>query len=127
MKNRSSWAALAAGVVALVFAAAYWTASAQIPDQFKNLKVFPKDIAKKALVDEMKSYAYALGTRCWYCHEGEGDDLSTYDFASDKKEHKATARVHIEMTREINEKFFKGKEGQVTCITCHRGEAEPKD
>lgn len=123
----STKVALALGIAILVLVAALWPAWGQIPQKFTNLKVLPADIPQKALVDQMKGFAFALGTRCWYCHKGEGDDLSTYDFASDEKEHKETARRHMRMTQEINDEFFKGREGKVTCNTCHRGEAEPVD
>ena len=99
--------------------------SAQIPDKFTNLKVFPQDISKKELMDEMKDFAFHLGTRCWFCHEGEGDDLSTFNFASDKKPQKGITRDHIRMTRQINQNFFDGGDATVSCNTCHQGETKP--
>ena len=57
--------------------------NAQIPDKFSNLKVLPKDISKGELIGNMKNAAIGLGVRCTFCHVGEGDDLSTFDFASD--------------------------------------------
>ena len=97
----------------------------QVPDRFTNLKLLDSSIPKKELVDQMKAMTFALGTRCWYCHQGEGDDLSTYDFASDAKTAKQTARKHMEMTKEFNQKFFAGSEAAVSCNTCHRGQAKP--
>ncbi|MFQ5739573.1 MAG: c-type cytochrome [Acidobacteriota bacterium] len=128
MKKLSLTAALVA--VALIWLGlAFWprAVSAQIPDKFTNLKALPQDIGRKDLVNFMKNITFALDTRCWFCHEGEGDDLSTYNFASDKKHEKMIARSHIQMTREVNEKYFKDSEekAEVTCYTCHKGEKEP--
>ncbi len=110
--------------LSLVLLAVVWTAAGQIPDQFTNLQVLPRDVSKKDLVDTMKGFSFGLGARCWYCHEGEGDDLSTFDFSSDKKAAKETARQHYQMTQEINEKYFAGRQA-LNCMTCHQGQAKP--
>ena len=56
---------------------------------YKNLKVFPQDITRAQLLSNMKLFSQSLGVRCTYCHVGtEGQPLSTFDFASDAKEHK---------------------------------------
>lgn len=119
--TRRQWLLMVITAAAL---AAVLTVTAQIPDQFTNLKVLPEDIAKKELVDTMKAFTFALGTRCWYCHDGEGDDLSTYDFPADVKEAKEIARRHVEMTGEINAEYFDGKPA-VNCMTCHQGQTKP--
>ena len=105
---------------------------AQIPDSFTNLKVFPSDVPKRQLIDTMKGFTQALGVRCQFCHVGEGDDLATFNFASDDKEHKQIAREMIRMVKQINEGFI-GKlpaesepRQTVTCMTCHRGQATPE-
>src|SRR6185503_13100269 len=69
---------------AIVVLAAH-SAQAQFPPQkLQNLKVFPKDIPVRALLDTMGGFTRALGVRCSYCHVGnEGEPLSTYDFAAD--------------------------------------------
>lgn len=113
----------------LAFAAV--PAGAQIPDQFTNLKVLPKDIAKRELVGMMRGFATGLGVRCNHCHVGEDpSSLEGYDFASDDKEAKRTARVMMKMVREINGTFLPqtGLENpaQVECVTCHRGILEPQ-
>ena len=116
---------LAATVVSL------WTvANTQIPDEFSNLRVFPKDIKKADLVNAMKGFAMGLGVRCWFCHEGEGNDLSKYDFASDEKKHKTVAREMLRMTMMINQEFISKvahheEEIRVRCVTCHRGKEKP--
>ena len=87
----------------------------------KNLKVFPKDMPRVQLISNMKGFAQALGVRCTYCHVGEdGKPLSTFDFASDAKDKKLTARAMLLMAHQINEKDFDGQM-KVTCFTCHRG------
>ena len=63
---------------------------------FKNLKVFPKDVSRADLLSNMKFFSQSLGVRCTYCHVGEeGKPLSTFDFASDAKDHKSIARDMI--------------------------------
>ena len=44
------------------------SALAQVPDEYTNLKVLPKDIGKRELLGTMKSFAGALGMRCSDCH-----------------------------------------------------------
>jgi len=108
-------------------------AAAQVPDTFSNLKVLPPDISKKDLIDTMKAFAMGLGVRCWYCHEGEGDDLSTFKFPSDVKAQKLIARDMLRMTMQINQETIgklPGREDgesreRVRCMTCHRGAARP--
>ncbi len=103
----------------------------QIPDTFSNLQVLPKDVGRRALIGEMRNMAIGLGVRCWYCHVGEGDDFSTFDFPNDSKAEKRAARKMLRMVREINGTHLKGLEsslsqGQsVTCATCHQGRKYP--
>lgn len=106
-------------------------ADAQIPDKFTNLKVLPKDISKRELIDIMKSFTSALGTRCHHCHVGEpGQPLDKFDWASDDKEPKRVARVMMKMTHEINATFLPETEREdltrVRCVTCHRGLEDPE-
>jgi len=97
---------------------------------FKNLKVFPKDIARAELLTNMKFFSQSLGVRCTYCHVGtEGQPLSTFDFASDAKDHKNTARAMLAMVATLNSKTLPAATGlpdaKVTCFTCHRGSTKP--
>ncbi len=116
--------------LALLLAAAPTTA--QIPDEFTNLKVLDKEIGKKKLIDIMKGFSGALGVRCNHCHVGP-DNLQGMDFATDEKEHKVAARAMLEMAIAINTQYMGsweegGSEGdhqRVTCFTCHRGQAKP--
>jgi hypothetical protein len=106
-----------------------WT---QIPDKFENLQVLPKDIPKRELVEMMKGFTSGLGQSCEYCHVGEGRDLSTFNFASDEKASKKTARVMMQMVRAINEQYLGNIQTSaktrinVTCSTCHHGQPRPE-
>ena len=99
------------------------------PPPPKNLQVFPKDIARADLISNMKFFAQSLGVRCTFCHVGtEGQPLSTFDFASDAKKEKLTARKMLVMVHRINEQDFGVKDFanvKVTCFTCHRGSIHP--
>ena len=141
MKTRiPTLALLAAGTVFVVSVAVAQTAPpapppppAQAPfaiPPFKNLKVLPKDISRADLLKTMKFFAQSLGVRCTYCHVGtEGQPLSTFDFASDAKEHKNTARAMLAMVAMLNQKMLPEATGEpdakVTCFTCHRGSTKP--
>jgi hypothetical protein len=105
-----------------------------LPKEFKSLKVLPKDIEPKQLMAVMRGFTQAMGVRCVYCHVAGPDasDMSSFNFASDRKEHKETTRAMLKYTDEVNAAFPKGvgeepKAGQlrVTCYTCHQGQREP--
>lgn len=99
----------------------------------KNLKVFPKDIPVRALLDTMGTFTRALGVRCTYCHVGqEGQPLSSFDFKSDEKPEKDKARAMLRMVASINGDHLaklaarRTPSVDVTCMTCHRGVAVPR-
>jgi hypothetical protein len=97
---------------------------------FKNLKVLPKDITRPDLIANMKFFSQSLGVRCTYCHVGtEGQPLSTFDFASDAKEHKKIARDMMRLAQHINTDHLPAITGlpdaKITCFTCHRGSTKP--
>ena len=82
------------------------------------------------LIANMKFFSQSLGVRCTYCHVGtDGQPLSTFDFASDAKEHKSTARAMLAMVATLNLKTLPAATGlpdaKVTCFTCHRGSTKP--
>jgi len=135
MKSRVPAIALAAAAAAFgISVAAAQTAPpaaapAAAPPPFKNLQVFPKDISRPDLVANMKFFAQSLGVRCTFCHVGtEGQPLSTFDFASDAKKEKLTARKMLAMVHRINADDFHVtdmSQVKVTCFTCHRGSTKP--
>ncbi|MFQ5738001.1 MAG: c-type cytochrome [Acidobacteriota bacterium] len=119
------------GLAVLILATS--PANAQIPDEFKNLRVLDKNISKGQLMATMRSFAIGLGVRCQYCHVGEeGKPLSTFDFPSDEKAAKKKARIMIQMVRAINgthlPKIAPESDSlvKVRCVTCHRGITEPR-
>jgi len=118
-------------VAMFVLAAGATSATAQIPDEFKNLQVLPKDISKEDLVATMRSFASGLGVRCNHCHVGEpGGGLRGMDFATDEKQEKKTARAMMGMVHEINTTLIP-KAGidnpvSVKCATCHHGVTRPE-
>jgi len=116
----------------LMIAAAFGlrSSSAQIPDEYKNLKVLPKDISKRELLDIMRSISQGVGMRCNECHvPGKGSDrLEDFDFASDDKKDKLTAREMLKMVDSINDQLGKMKlenPVHVRCVTCHHGVHKP--
>lgn len=80
-----------------------------VPPDPVNLKVLPKDISKDELVRTMRGFTAGLGVRCVFCHKGEeGQPLDTYDFMSDAKPQKETARKMLTMVMAINSDYLKG-------------------
>ncbi|MBV9878982.1 MAG: c-type cytochrome [Gemmatirosa sp.] len=121
-------AALAALLLSPAVAAAQFP-----PAKLENLKVLPADIPVHALVDTMASFTRALGVRCTYCHVGEeGQPLASYDFRSDEKPAKGTAREMLRMVAAINGEYLPKLASRrepriaVGCATCHRGVTEPR-
>ena len=101
------------------------------PDSLVNVHVLPKNMPVINAVGVMRDFTSALGVRCQYCHVGqEGQPLEQFDFISDQKRTKLTARQMMFMVREINRRVdtLPGRTGpaiEVTCMTCHRGLARP--
>jgi hypothetical protein len=120
-------------VAALLLTAAPLKAQGRFPpDSLVNLKYFPKTIAVRDLLDSMRFFTFALGVRCNYCHVArEGMPLDSFNFRSDDKRTKRTARVMLDMVHHINmEHLMEVPERpvpnvQVTCVTCHRGVPRP--
>ena len=109
------------------------TAHAQFPpESLENLSVLPSDMEVREVIGIMRGFARGLGVRCQYCHVGRaGQPLSEFDFASDEKSTKETARDMIEMVWAINQNHIAGLQNrgdpplEVQCATCHRGQARP--
>jgi tetratricopeptide (TPR) repeat protein len=103
------------------------------PDSFVNLKVFPKNVDRERLLGAMRGFTAALGVRCPYCHVGqEGMPLDSFNFSSDDKRTKRTARLMVQMVRRINDSTLAqiperpSPTVEATCWTCHRGVARPQ-
>ena len=130
-------AAIRPSVLLMVLALILWSRPAIAqgtfpPSSFKNLQVLPKDATARVVVSTMKGFANNLGVRCQFCHIGEeGLPLEQFDFVSDAKATKNTARVMMRLANDINRQLDAAVprqadgEPRVTCITCHRGKSKP--
>lgn len=101
------------------------------PDSLINTQVIPRTTPVIQVIGRMRNFAFDLGVRCQFCHEGEeGQPLASFDFAVDKKRTKLVARQMMRMVEEINRRLDtlpdRTAQGlQVTCTTCHRGVSRP--
>ena len=104
-------------------------------DEFTNLQVLPKNISKDSLDAVMHEYSHALGVHCSFCHAPDKNNPKGWpDFASDDKPEKNIARHMMQMTSDINAKYFNWNSSAqpdtihaVTCVTCHRGNPHPDE
>ena len=96
---------------------------------FHNLKVLPANISPEELDATMQRFAQAMGKKCSFCHVANPEGTTPrFDFASDAKPQKESARTMMLMTRTINQQFIpKIPEAltTVSCWTCHRGSPQP--
>jgi len=85
-------------------------------DQFyKKIDVL-KGVPADQVHPAMEYITTALGVGCGYCHV-------VGHFDQDDKREKHVARSMIKMTMSLNETVFDAKR-EITCYTCHRGEAK---
>lgn len=119
------------GAIVVLLCVTVTRAQNPIPEKFTNLQVLPKTMTRAELVPIMRSFALQLGIRCEHCHVGEGNDLSKFDFAADKKPAKAIARQMLRMVNSLNTTLADvgtpaaAGQSKVTCFTCHRGAIKP--
>lgn len=102
------------------------------PDTLENIQVLDSTMSPRRVISIMRGFAFGLGVRCEYCHVGQpGEDLSTFDFASDEKLTKRKAREMLRMVEAINSEHLASLPGRsepeirVGCATCHRGLPKP--
>src|ERR1041385_8359196 len=81
-----------------------------------NIQVL-KRLPDSQLIPVMNFMGASLGVRCTYCHVNKD---GKWDFPSDEKPEKKTAREMITMVMGINKGNFRGNP-EVSCYTCHRG------
>lgn len=86
----------------------------------KNIQVL-NGLPQSQLIPMMNLISSSLGVRCTFCHINKSGQ---WDFASDEKPEKGTAREMIKMVQGINKNTFKGAT-EVSCFTCHRGRSHP--
>ena len=97
---------------------------------YKNLKILPKDITEKQMDSVMNHFTKSLNVGCDFCHVAGKDD---FEYALDDNKHKLIAREMMEMTNEINDKYFDvtgvkrniNTQLMVTCWSCHHGSKMP--
>lgn len=87
----------------------------------KNLQILTgmSDLELQRTMNMMRS---SLGVNCDYCHVV--DDKGSWDFASDAKREKETARDMMQMAEKLNHEQFGGR-AAISCNTCHRGSTHP--
>ena len=102
------------------------------PDSLINVRVIPPGTPVVQVIGQMRNITGWLGVRCQYCHIGEeGMPLERFDFASDDKRTKRTAREMMRMVQAINQDFLARVPErplpplEVNCETCHRGVPRP--
>jgi hypothetical protein len=98
------------------------TASAEktVEQVQKNIQVLT-GLPQSQLIPVMNYMGSSLGVKCTFCHMKNGDK---WDFVSDEKPEKGSAREMIKMVQGINKANFKGNPA-VGCFTCHRGSEHP--
>jgi hypothetical protein len=134
MASVGSRIAVLAAAILIAACAAISQQKAQAPRadnlDFHNLRVLPPNITHDELIATMRGFARSLGTRCNHCHVANPPgSKEEFDFASDAKEEKKTARTMLRMVRDINANYLAkvNASGQtVTCFTCHRGHTTPQ-
>lgn len=117
-------------MVVLAISAFTQPETAPEPAKATNLKVLPKNISEDDLTKVMRGFNAALGVKCNHCHSPKANGEKGMDFASDANPNKNIARSMMKMTNKINKKYFKHQhEGliqNISCETCHNGNAQPK-
>ncbi|MCR6719290.1 MAG: c-type cytochrome [Chitinophagaceae bacterium] len=118
--------------VLLVLVAIAVAATRAPQGEFKNLKILPKDISVEKMDSIMESYNKALGIGCSFCHAPHPTIQDSLDYASDRNEMKAEARKMMNLTIDLNQKYFYYDTtvppvylNLVRCQTCHRGDPYP--
>lgn len=87
----------------------------------KNVKLLG-DMPVSQFIPVMNYFAVSMGRRCNFCHVNNNGQ---WDYASDAKPEKGTAREMIRLVLDTNKNFFKGNL-EVQCYTCHRGRNNPQ-
>lgn len=109
-------------IAVALFALGHRLSAQDLPDEFVNLQVLDPDISKEDLKATMKGFTAELGVKCTFCHT-----LDEYD--KDDNDHKLVAREMIRLVAKLRQDldtYFpkEAKPEQISCWTCHRGEAE---
>jgi hypothetical protein len=88
----------------------------------KNIKVLT-GMPESQLIPVMNFFAASMGRRCNYCHV---NNQGQWDYASDAKPEKTSAREMVKLVMDINKTTERLKLDPVSCYTCHRGRTSPQ-
>ncbi len=88
----------------------------------KNIKLLG-DLPASQLIPVMNYFAVSMGRRCNYCHV---NNQGQWDYASDAKAEKNTAREMIKLVLGTNKTLSGLKLDPIACYTCHRGRNSPQ-
>jgi hypothetical protein len=88
----------------------------------KNVKLLG-DLPVSQFIPVMNYFAVSLGRRCNYCHVNTNGQ---WDYASDAKTEKTTAREMIKLVLDTNKTLQGLKLDPIACYTCHRGRNSPQ-
>jgi len=88
----------------------------------KNVKLLG-DLPVSQFIPVMNYFASSLGRRCNYCHVNNNGQ---WDYASDAKPEKNTAREMIKLVLDTNKRLQGLKLDPIACYTCHRGRNSPQ-
>jgi hypothetical protein len=88
----------------------------------KNIKVLT-GLPQWQLIPVMNYFAASMGRRCNFCHV---NNQGQWDYPSDAKPEKNTAREMIKMVLDINKTTARLNLDPVACYTCHRGRNTPQ-
>jgi hypothetical protein len=88
----------------------------------KNVKLLG-DLPASQFIPVMNYFAVSMGRRCNYCHV---NNQGQWDYASDAKPEKGTAREMIKLVLDTNKTLAGLKLDPIACYTCHRGRNSPQ-
>ena len=88
----------------------------------KNVKLLG-DLPVSQFIPVMNFFATSMGRRCNFCHV---NNQGQWDYASDAKPEKNTAREMIKMLLNTNKTLGGLKLDPISCYTCHRGRNSPQ-
>lgn len=134
MQKRARNAATPVVVIAILTAGAPSTPAAG--QEYTNLQVLPADITRSELNRLMLDNLQGLGLPrranegCLFCHVGSmATPTGEWDWASDEKPQKRTARAMMAMVEDINDRHLaeieRNWDSEVGCYTCHAGRTNP--
>jgi len=88
----------------------------------KNVKLLG-DLPVSQFIPVMNYFAASMGRRCNFCHV---NNQGQWDYASDAKPEKNTAREMIKLVFDTNNRLTTLKLDPIACYTCHRGRNSPQ-